>query len=78
MRPHVEDADRDLRSHLARSTTGGELTSGAVPACLEEQERQIAARAETAREHIAESTALLGGFDKAAEEIRITRKTLLE
>lgn len=58
--------------------TGGELTLGAVLARLEEREREIAAQAETAREKIAELTALLDGSDKAAEEIRITRKTLLE
>ncbi|MBV6703415.1 hypothetical protein [Kitasatospora aureofaciens] len=58
--------------------TGGELTLGAVLARLEEREREIAAQAEVAREKIAELTALLDGFDKAAEEIRITRKTLLE
>ncbi len=44
---------------------------------LEEQEREIAAQAEAAREKIAELTALLEGLDTAAEENRITRKTLL-
>ncbi|MFF0043850.1 hypothetical protein ACFYRG_48175 [Streptomyces mirabilis] len=58
--------------------TGGELTLGAVLVRLEEREREIAAQAEAAREKIAELTALLDGFDTAAEEIRITRKTLLE
>lgn len=58
--------------------TGGELTLGAVLARLEEREREIAAQAEAARERITELTALLDGFDKAAEEIRITRKTLLD
>lgn len=58
--------------------TGGELTLGALLARLEEREREIAAQAEGARERIAELTALLDGFDTAAEEIRITRKTLLE
>jgi hypothetical protein len=58
--------------------TGGELTLGAVLARLEEREREIATQAEAAREKIAELTALLDGFDTAAEEIRITRKTLLE
>ncbi|GAA3842868.1 hypothetical protein [Streptomyces chiangmaiensis] len=58
--------------------TGGDLTLGAVLARLEERERELAAQAEAARERIAELTALLDGFDKAAEEIRITRKTLLE
>ena len=58
--------------------TGGELTLGAVLARLEEREQEIAAQAEAAREKIAELTTLLDGFDKATEEIRITRKTLLE
>ncbi|WP_406274342.1 hypothetical protein OH779_39100 [Actinacidiphila glaucinigra] len=58
--------------------TCGELTLGAVLARLEEREREIAAQAETTQEKIAELTALLAGFDKATEEIRITRKTLLE
>ncbi|MFD8707255.1 hypothetical protein ACFV1W_32510 [Kitasatospora sp. NPDC059648] len=58
--------------------TGGELTLGAVLVRLEEREQELAAQAEALREKIAELTALLDGFDKAAEEIRITRKTLLE
>ena len=58
--------------------TSGELTLGAVLARLEEQEREIAAQAEAVRGKIAELTALLDGFDTATEEIRITRKTLLE
>jgi hypothetical protein len=58
--------------------TGGELTLGALLVRLDEREREIAAQAETAREKIAELTALLDGLDTAAEEIRITRKTLLE
>ncbi|MGW0902981.1 hypothetical protein [Streptomyces sp. NPDC002853] len=33
-------------------------------------------QAEAAREEIAELTALLDGYDKAVEEVRITRKTL--
>lgn len=45
---------------------------------LDEREREIGAQAETAREKLAELTALLNGLDTAAEEIRITRKTLLE
>ncbi|MFG2026301.1 hypothetical protein [Streptomyces sp. NPDC048825] len=45
---------------------------------LEEREREIAAQAEAARQKIAELTALLDRLDKAAEEIQITRKTLLE
>ncbi|MFD9302164.1 hypothetical protein ACFWCB_05600 [Streptomyces sp. NPDC060048] len=58
--------------------TGGELTLGVVLARLEEREREIAAQAETAREQIAELTALLDGLGRVTEEIRITRKTLLE
>ncbi|MEU9979383.1 hypothetical protein [Streptomyces sp. NPDC051014] len=58
--------------------TGGELTLGALLVRLDEREREIAAQAETAREKIVELTPLLDGLDTAAEEIRITRKTLLE
>ncbi|MGW7259461.1 hypothetical protein [Streptomyces sp. NPDC054834] len=58
--------------------TGGQLTLGALLARLEEREPEITAQAEGVRERIAELTALLDGFDTAAEEIRITRKTLLE
>jgi hypothetical protein len=54
-----------------------ELTLGAVLARLEEQEREIAAQAETTRERIAELTAQLEEFGRVAEEVRITRKTLL-
>ncbi|MCZ1012543.1 hypothetical protein O1L68_43440 [Streptomyces lydicus] len=58
--------------------TGNEMTLGAVLARLEERELEITAQAEAAREKVAELTALLDGYDKAAEEVRITRKTLLE
>ncbi len=58
--------------------TGGELTLGAVLTRLEEREREIAAQAEAAKERIAELSAQLEEFHRAAEEIRITRKTLLE
>jgi len=58
--------------------TGGELTLGALLVRLDEREREIAAQGEAVREKIAELTALLDGLDTAAEEIRITRKTLLE
>ncbi|MGW1530405.1 hypothetical protein [Streptomyces sp. NPDC002159] len=54
-----------------------ELSLGAVLARLEEQEREIAAQAETTRERIAELTAQLEEFGRLAEEVRITRKTLL-
>jgi hypothetical protein len=54
------------------------MTLGAVLARLEEREREIAEQADATREKITELTALLDGFDTAAEEIRITRKTLLE
>ncbi|MFF5563435.1 hypothetical protein ACFY7Z_15255 [Streptomyces sp. NPDC012623] len=58
--------------------TGGELTLGAVLARLEERERELAAQAEAARERIAELSAQLEELHRTAEEIRITRKTLLE
>ncbi|MEU3342952.1 MULTISPECIES: hypothetical protein [Streptomyces] len=58
--------------------TGGELTLGAVLVRLEEREREIAAQTEATQERITELTAQLDGLGKAAEEIRITRKTLLE
>jgi len=58
--------------------TGGELTLGAVLTRLEEREREIAAQAGAAKERIAELSAQLEEFHRAAEEIRITRKTLLE
>ncbi|KMS76595.1 hypothetical protein ACM01_05355 [Streptomyces viridochromogenes] len=57
--------------------TGGELTLGAVLARLEEREREIAAQAETTREQITQLTAQLDELGRAAEEVRITRKTLL-
>ncbi|WP_406154681.1 hypothetical protein OG806_00925 [Streptomyces sp. NBC_00882] len=57
--------------------TGGELTLGALLARLEEQEREIAAQAETTREQIAQLTARLDELGRAVEEVRITRKTLL-
>jgi predicted nucleic acid-binding Zn-ribbon protein len=58
--------------------TGGELTLGAVLVRLEEREREIAAQAEATREQIAQLTARLDELGRAAEEVRITRKTLLE
>ncbi|MGW2387798.1 transposase [Streptomyces lincolnensis] len=63
---------------LAQHMTGGELTLGAVLARLEEREREIAAQAETTGEQIEQLTARLDELGRAAEEIRITRKTLLE
>ncbi|MFC4500621.1 MULTISPECIES: hypothetical protein [Streptomyces] len=57
--------------------TGGELTLGAVLARLEEREREITAQAETMREQVAQLTAQLDELRRAAEEVRITRKTLL-
>lgn len=57
--------------------SGGELTLGAVLAHLEEREREIAAQAEATRGRIAELTAQLEEFDRGADEVRITRKTLL-
>ncbi|MEV7393240.1 MULTISPECIES: hypothetical protein [unclassified Streptomyces] len=61
-----------------RRARQGELTLGALLVRLEERQREIAAQAEAAREEIADLTALLDGLDTAAEEIRITRKALLE
>jgi hypothetical protein len=58
--------------------TAGELTLGAVLARLEEREREIAAQAEKTGEQIAQLTARLDELGRAAEEVRITRKTLLE
>ncbi|MGW4101877.1 hypothetical protein [Streptomyces sp. NPDC004976] len=58
--------------------TGDQLTLGAVLARLEEREREIAAQADAANERITELSAQLEEFHRAAEEIRITRKTLLE
>jgi hypothetical protein len=57
--------------------TGGELTLGAVLARLEEREREITAQAETTREQITQMTTQLDELGRAAEEVRITRKTLL-
>jgi hypothetical protein len=56
--------------------TGGELTLGAVLVRLEE--REIATQVEEAREQIAPLTAELDELGRTAEEVRITRKTLLE
>ncbi|MFE0458761.1 hypothetical protein ACFW1A_05800 [Kitasatospora sp. NPDC058965] len=58
--------------------TGGELTLGAVLVRLEEREREIAAQAEQTREQITQLTAVLDELGRAAEKMRITRKTLLE
>jgi hypothetical protein len=57
--------------------TAGELTLGALLARLEEREQEIAAQAETTGEQIAQLTARLDELGRAAEEVRITRKTLL-
>ncbi|GAX58714.1 hypothetical protein [Streptomyces olivochromogenes] len=62
----------------ARLCLGGELTLGAVLVRLEEREGEIAAQAETTREQIAQLTARLDELGRAAEEVRITRKTLLK
>jgi hypothetical protein len=58
--------------------TGGELTLGAVLAQVEEREQQIAVQAEATGERIAQLTAQLDELGRAAEEVRITRKTLRE
>ncbi|MFI9789162.1 hypothetical protein ACIHEI_37475, partial [Kitasatospora sp. NPDC051984] len=56
----------------------GELTLGAVLARLEDREREIADEARAVSDQITELTARLREFDRAAEEVRITRKTLLD
>ncbi|MFE0729519.1 hypothetical protein ACFW2X_14950 [Streptomyces antibioticus] len=58
--------------------TGGELTLGTVLARLEECERETAELAEAAKERIAELSVQPEEFHRAADEIRITRKPLLE
>ncbi|MFH9967647.1 hypothetical protein ACH4PR_40850 [Streptomyces mirabilis] len=45
---------------------------------LEQREQEIAARAEQTRERIAQRTAMLDELGRTAEEVRITRKMLLE
>ncbi|MGW0574810.1 hypothetical protein ACWD25_02345 [Streptomyces sp. NPDC002920] len=57
--------------------SGGELALGAALARLEERDREITAQAETTREQITQLTAQLDELGRAAEEVRITRKTLL-
>ncbi|MGW3667159.1 hypothetical protein [Streptomyces sp. NPDC005141] len=58
--------------------TGVELTLGAVLVRLEDREREIAAQVEATREQIAQLTSRLDELGRAAEDVRITRKTLLE
>ncbi|MFJ4633378.1 hypothetical protein [Streptomyces sp. NPDC088847] len=58
--------------------TSGDLTLGAVLVRLEEREREIAAQADETREQVTRLTAVLDELGRAAEEVRITRKTLLE
>ncbi|MEU7601707.1 hypothetical protein [Streptomyces sp. NPDC041003] len=58
--------------------SGGEQTLGAVLARLEERERELSEQAETVREQITRLTGQLDELGRAAEEVRITRKTLLE
>ncbi|WP_107487753.1 transposase [Streptomyces sp. M1013] len=70
-------ADRGDRASLANRVTGGELTLGAVLARLEWREREITAQAETTRGQIMQQTAQPDELGRAAEEVRITRKTLL-
>ncbi|MFJ1899526.1 MULTISPECIES: hypothetical protein [unclassified Streptomyces] len=45
---------------------------------LEEREGEITAQAETMREQITQLTARLDELARAAEEVRVTRKTLME
>lgn len=63
---------------MARRVTSGDLTLGAVLVRLEEREREIAAKADETREQVTRLTAVLDELGRAAEEVRITRKTLLE
>ena len=63
---------------MARRVTSGELTLGAVLVGLEEREREITAQAEETREQITRLTLVLDEPGRAAGEVRITRKTLLE
>lgn len=58
--------------------TGGELTLGAVLARLEEREGEVASQAGATKKQIAQLTAHLNELDRTVEEVRITRKTLLE
>ncbi|MFI9423436.1 hypothetical protein ACIG54_07705 [Streptomyces achromogenes] len=58
--------------------TGGELTLGAVLVRLEEREREITVQTDVTRKQIAQLTARLDELSRAAEELQITRKTLLE
>jgi len=76
-RGDTASADRGDHIGLAHRMTGGELTLGAVPARLEEREHEITAQAETMREQVAQLTVQLDEPGRAAEEVRITRKTLL-
>ncbi|WP_210583220.1 hypothetical protein [Streptomyces sp. GESEQ-35] len=45
---------------------------------LEERERELTAQAKAANERVTELSAQLEEFHRAAEEIRVTRETLLE
>lgn len=63
---------------MARRVTSGDLTLGALLVRLEEREREIAAQADETREQVTRLTAVLDELSRAAEEVRITRKTLLE
>lgn len=58
--------------------TGDQLTLAAVLARLEEREQELTAQAEATREQIAQLTARLDELGRAVEDVRITRKTLLE
>ncbi|MFI8358443.1 hypothetical protein [Streptomyces cyaneofuscatus] len=56
----------------------GEFTLGAMLARLEEREGELTTQAETVREQITRLSAELDELGRAAEEVRITRKTLME
>lgn len=71
-------AHRGHHRSVARRMTGGELTPGAVLARLEAREGEVAAQAEATREQIAQLTARRDELGRAAEEVRLIRKTLLE
>ncbi|MCX5328296.1 hypothetical protein [Streptomyces sp. NBC_00140] len=76
-RGDTASADRGDHIGLTHRMTGGELTLGAVLARLGERLREITAQAEAMREQVAQLTAQLDEPGRAAEEVRITRTTLL-
>lgn len=81
-RPPEGGSGSSCRQGLALSvvhwSSGTQLTLGAGLVRLEEREREITAQADATREQIAQLTARLDELGRAAEEVRITRKALLE